>query len=209
MARARAVIVWTALFLVIAIPIAAAAFSPLLAWRQPIYIAAGLSGIAAFALLVLQPLLATGALPGLNGLRGRSVHRWVGAALVATVCFHVGGLWITSPPDVVDALLFASPTPFSAWGVIAMWAVFASALLAVLRRKLRPRNWRVIHLVLAVLIAGGTIIHAVLIEGTMEPASKLLLCAVVALATTKAVLDTRVWSRGRARARRGTPGPSN
>ena len=60
---------------------------------------------------------------------------------------HVGGLWITSPPDVIDALLFASPTPFSAWGVIAMWAIFVAALLAAFRRRLRlrPRTWRIAH----------------------------------------------------------------
>ena len=67
------------------------------------------------------------------------------AVLVVAVVIHVAALWITSPPDVVDALLFASPTPFSAWGVIAMWAVFAAALLAALRRRLRlrPRTWRI------------------------------------------------------------------
>ena len=96
------------------------------------------------ALLLLQPLLAGGYLPGLPMRRGRRVHFWVGVALVAAVVVHVLGLWLTSPPDMVDALLFRSPTPFSAWGVVAMWAVFASALLATLRRRLRlrPLVWR-------------------------------------------------------------------
>ena len=49
-----------------------------------------------------------------------------------TVIVHVAGLWLTSPPDVIDVLLFRSPTPFSAWGAIAMWAVFAAALWAAL-----------------------------------------------------------------------------
>jgi hypothetical protein len=47
--------------------------------------------------------------------------------LVVAVVVHVGGLWITSPPDMIDALLLTSPTPFSAFGVIAMWAIFAVA----------------------------------------------------------------------------------
>ncbi len=88
------------------------------------------------ALLLVQPLLAGGLLPGLRAQLGRRVHGWIGGLLVASVVVHVGGLWITSPPDVIDALLFASPTPFSVWGVIAMWAIFAAALLATLRRRL-------------------------------------------------------------------------
>ena len=31
--------------------------SPLLAWREPVYIVAGLAGVLAFALLLMQPLL--------------------------------------------------------------------------------------------------------------------------------------------------------
>ena len=145
--KPRRILVWTALVIAVGVPIAAAAVSSLLAWRDPVYIAAGFAGVVAMALLLFQPLLAAGLLPGLSGPRGRLVHRWVGSALILAVLIHVGGLWVTSPPDVIDALLFASPTPFSAWGVIAMWAVFASALLAGLRRRLRlrPRRWRLAH----------------------------------------------------------------
>ena len=115
---------------------------------------------------------------GPAGQRGRRVHRFVGGILVAAVVIHVAGLWITSPPDVVDALVFASPTPFSAWGVIAMWAVFAAALLAALRRRLRlrPRMWRFAHTALAAVVVVGSIVHALLIEGTMETVSKAVLC---------------------------------
>ena len=120
----------------VAIPIGVAATSPLLAWRDPVYIAACLAGVVAMALVLVQPLLAGGYLPGLTLSRGRRVHRWVGLLLVAAVVVHVAGLWLTSPPDVIDALLFTSPTPFSAWGVVAMWAVFAAALLAAARRRL-------------------------------------------------------------------------
>ncbi|MEL6980751.1 MAG: ferric reductase-like transmembrane domain-containing protein, partial [Pseudomonadota bacterium] len=138
-------------------PLAAAATSPLLAWREPIYIAAGFAGVVALALLLLQPLLIAGLLPGAAGRAGRRLHGWVGGVLAAAVIIHVGGLWITSPPDVVDALLFRSPTPFSAWGVISMLAVFAAALLAALRRRLKPRAWRLAHRGLVLLTIIGAV----------------------------------------------------
>ncbi len=192
----RGPLIWAALTTAIVVPIALAATSPLLAWREPIYIAAGSAGVLAMALLLLQPLLAGGYLPGLSSGQGRQAHRWVGGLLVAAVIVHVAALWITSPPDVVDALLFNSPTPFSAWGVIAMWAVFAAALLAALRRRMRlkPRTWRLAHTSLAVVIIVGSVVHAVLIEGTMETTSKVILCALVVAATAKVLIDLRVWA---------------
>ena len=113
------------------------------------------------------------------------------------VVIHVAALWITSPPDVIDALVFTSPTPFSAWGVIAMWAVFAAALLALLRRRsgLRGRTWRIGHSSLAVVVVVGSVIHAILIEGTMETVSKVALCALVLAAAIKAMGDLRVWAK--------------
>ncbi|MEL6682408.1 MAG: ferric reductase-like transmembrane domain-containing protein [Pseudomonadota bacterium] len=156
-------------------PLIMVAYSPLLQWREPVYIASGFSGVLAMVLLVLQPLLAAGLLPGLTTLQGRRVHRWIGAALVLAVMVHVGGLWITSPPDVVDALLFVSPTPFSVWGVIAMWAIFGSAALAIWRRKMRFRLWRAVHVLLAAVIVVGCVVHAALIEGTMEIYSKIVI----------------------------------
>ncbi len=148
------------------------------------------------SLLLFQPLLAGGYLPGLSGRRGRQVHRILGGTLVAAVAIHVAGLWITSPPDVVDALLFRSPTPFSAWGVIAMWAVFAAALLAALRQRLRlrPPIWRLIHTCLAATAVVGSAVHALLIEGTMETVSKIALCALVLGVTVKVLADLRVWA---------------
>ena len=195
MARTRAILVWAALACAIAVPLAAAATSPLLAWREPVYIVAGLAGVLAFALMLMQPLLIGGYLPGLSALSARRVHRWIGSLLVATVVIHVAGLWITSPPDVVDALLFVSPTPFSAWGVIAMWAVFAAALLATLRRRLRlrPRTWRVGHTSLAIILVVGSVVHALLIEGTMEIMSKVALAGLILIATIKVMTDLRVW----------------
>ena len=113
MRSARATLIWAALAAVVCVPIAAAAASPLLAWRGPVYILAGFAGIVVLGLVLVQPLLIGGYLPGLSAIRGRLAHRWIGGALVVAVIIHVGGLWITSPPDVIDALLFASPTSFS------------------------------------------------------------------------------------------------
>lgn len=187
------ILVWLVLLSAIAMPLAVAATSPLLAWRQPVYIAAGFAGVIGLALLLVQPLLATGALPGLPAPRGRHVHRWVGAGLVLAVIVHVGGLWITSPPDVVDALLFVSATPFSAWGVIAMWATFAAALVAALRGRLHPRTWRLGHTALVSVVVVTTVVHAVQIDGTMGEASKVLLCLLALAATGKAIADLRTW----------------
>jgi len=178
----------------VVIPVGVAATSPLLAWRDPIYIAACLAGVFAMAQVFVQPLLAGGYLPGLALSRGRRVHRWVGLLLVAAVVFHVAGLWITSPPDVIDALLFTSPTPFSAWGVVAMWAVFAAALLATARQRMRPRLWRLGHTALATVVVAGSVAHAMLIEGTMGTWSKAALCALAIAATIKVVIDLRIWT---------------
>jgi predicted ferric reductase len=193
----RAALIWAALALAVAVPFAAAAASPLLAWRDPVYIAGGFAGVIALGLLLVQPLLMGGTLPGFSAYRGRRAHRWIGGLLVAAVVIHVAALWITSPPDVIDALLFRAPTPFSAWGVIAMWAIFAVALLASLRRRLRlrPRTWRVAHMSLVVVIVAGSVVHAILIEGTMETVTKAALCALVVIATVKVMADLRVWAR--------------
>jgi hypothetical protein len=177
----------------IGVPVAAAAFSPQLEWRDPVYIAAGFAGIVALGLLLVQPLLAAGYLPGLSAYRGRRAHRFAGAALVAAVLVHVGGLWITSPPDMIDALTFTSPTPFSPFGVVAMWAIFATAVLATFRRRLRLRMWRLAHMSLAAVIVTGSVVHGLLIEGTMETMTKLALCALVLLAAVKVI--TGVWRK--------------
>jgi hypothetical protein len=81
----RSVLIWTALAAALAVPVVVAAASPLLAWRDPIYIAAGFAGVVGLALLLIQPLLAGGYLPGLRMRLGRRLHRWVGAGLVTAV----------------------------------------------------------------------------------------------------------------------------
>lgn len=191
----RAAAVWVALIAAFSMPVVLAANSPLLAWRQPAYIVAGFAGVIGMALLLVQPLLIGGYLSLPKPLRQRVAHRWVGLALVLAILVHVVGLWLTSPPDVMDALLFVSPTPFSVWGVVAMWAAFASALLAVLRRRLRWRIWRLGHVCLALVVVGGTVVHALLIEGTMETVSKILLCTCAVVASAKAVADLRIFGR--------------
>ena len=206
MRLARVTLIWVALVAAICVPIAAAAFSPLLAWRGPVYILAGFAGIVALGLVLVQPLLIAGYLPGLSAYRGRRAHHWIGGAVVVAVVIHVGGLWITSPPDMIDALTFTSPTPFSPFGVIAMWAIFAVALLAAFRRRLGLRTWRIVHMSLAVVIVAGSVAHAMLIEGPMETVSKAALCALVLAAAIRVMVDLvrrmRATSRGESVARR-------
>lgn len=188
-------LIWATLALAIGVPIAFAATSEQLAWRGPIYILAGFAGIVALGLVLVQPLLIGGYLPGLSAYRGRRAHHWIGGALAIAVVLHVAGLWITSPPDMIDALTFSSPTPFSPFGVIAMWAIFAVALLAALRRRLglRLRTWRIAHVPLAIVIVVCSVAHCLLIEGTMETISKAALCALVLAATIKLMVD--LWRK--------------
>lgn len=194
----RAPLIWSGVLVAIVGPLVAAGFSPLLQWRQPIYIIAGFAGIAGLGLMLVQPLLAAGVLPGLERFRGRRVHRFLGAGLIAAVLVHVVGLWIFSPPDVVDALLLRSPTPFSIWGVLAMWTLFAAALLAVFRTRLRLRTWRMSHSALVAVAIAGTVLHTLLIQGTMEPITKVMLCGLVVIVLAAVLIRQRPWvSRSR------------
>lgn len=195
MNRTRSILIWGVLLTLIIVPIVGSLLSPLLAWREPIYILAGLAGIIAMALLLVQPLLAAQYLPGLSVLSSQRLHRWIGVILVVTVIVHVGALWITSPPDVIDALTFNSPTPFSIWGVIAMWAVFAAAFMATLRGKLllRLRIWRIGHTIFVTITVIGSVVHALMIEGTMETISKIALCGLVLVVMVKVLAGRKVW----------------
>ena len=196
---ARAPLIWVGLALAICVPIALAAGSEQLAWRDPVYMLAGFAGIVALGLVLVQPLLIGGYLPGLSAYRGRRAHHWIGGALALAVVIHVAGLWITSPPDMIDALTYTSPTPFSPYGVTAMWAIFTVALLALLRRRLglRLRTWRIVHIPLAIVIVAGSVAHCLLIEGTMETISKAALCVLILVATVKVMIDLQVWRRRR------------
>ncbi len=193
MPRSRAILIWAVFAFLTVVPLAMAAFSPLLEWRDPIYIIAGFAGIIGLAIMLAQPLLVAGSLPGLPAARGRVLHRWGGALLVFSVVVHVGGLWITSPPDVIDVLLVRSPTPFAIWGLLAMWAVFAAALWAALRKRLPLRWWRVGHTGLVALAIAGTVPHAWLIYGTMETVTKGILCVAVILTALKVIIARKAW----------------
>jgi predicted ferric reductase len=195
MKSARLILIWAAFAAAICVPIAAATMSPQLEWRGPVYILAGFAGMIALGVMLVQPLLIGGYLPGLPARIGRRIHHWTGGALVVAVVIHVAGLWITSPPDMIDALTYTSPTPFSPFGVTAMWAIFAVALLATFRRRLRLRTWRIAHTLLAVVIVAGSVVHAILIEGTMETFTKAALCALVLAATIKVMTELRVWRK--------------
>ena len=183
------------LILAIAVPLALASFSPLLQWRDPIYIGSGLAGILAMGLMLAQPVLAAGYLKQFSPVTSRHVHRVVGIVLVLAVMSHVVGLWITSPPDVIDVLLFRSPTPFSVWGALAMWALFAAAIFALLRRPLKvaPRIWRRGHAALTSIAIAGTVAHVLLIEGTMEQTTKIILSILAVVVAIKAMLDLRIF----------------
>lgn len=178
--------------------------SPLLAWRSPVYIVACFAGVIGLGLLLLQPLLIGGYLPGLPKQIARRAHPCVGVMLVVAVIIHIIGLWTTSPPDVIDALTFSSPTPFSNWGVVAMWSLFATMALAIFRRRLqlRARNWRMAHSLLALVIVIGTVVHAILIEGVMETVSKVTLCVLVVIATMKLIFNLKLFSNLRSSSKR-------
>ncbi len=178
-------LLWSAACVVVALALAVAATSPLLASRDNIYIIAGIAGVVAMGLLLFQPLLMGVQPPGLRQLQAKRLHRWLGFALTSTVLLHVVGLWIFSPPDVIDALLLRSPTAFSLWGVIAMWAVLLSSALVTCQRRLRfsVRYWRIAHTALAAVIVLSTVVHTWLIEGTMGVVSKVVLCTSVLAAT--------------------------
>jgi hypothetical protein len=44
-------------------------------------------------------------------------------------------------------------------------------------------------------IVVGSVVHGILIEGTMETVSKAALCALVLAATMKVMADLRVWAK--------------
>lgn len=197
----RIALIWGGLIAIIAITLFFTAMSPLIAWRSPVYIAACFAGVIGLALLLLQPLLIGGFLPGLPKHLSRRMHPRIGVLLMICVIVHVGGLWLTSPPDVIDALTFSSPTPFSNWGVIAMWSLFATTGLALFRKrlKLRAQNWSNAHRFLALVIVIGTIVHALLIEGMMETVSKLTLCVLVFAVTIKLIFGSKFWTNFRSK----------
>jgi hypothetical protein len=185
------VAIWLALALATLAPIAIAATSPFLAARSPAYIIGGFAGITALSILLIQPLLAAKALP-LHPAKARRVHRTLGAALVILTALHIAGLYLTSPPDTLDALLLRSPTPFSVYGVIALGAVLATALLMALRTRLPRLGWAIAHNVLAIVIVIATAVHAVQIQGAMGTASKWIICGLTIITTVTVIFRIRI-----------------
>ena len=175
-------------------PIAIAATSPYLAYRDLPYIVGGFAGILCLSLLVLQPLLVGGYMPGLDRVRARRWHRCIGSAIILCVLLHVGGLYLASPEDTLDALLLVAPTPFSLYGVIAMGGVLVTGLMVALRHRLGLSflTWSLLHNALALIIVVSTVIHALWIEGAMEIVSKWALCLSALLVTSVALVEVRV-----------------
>lgn len=187
--------IWTIIAIAMTAPILAATQSPLLNWRDPIYIGSGFAGIIALSLLLVQPILVSGLLSRLKPATSKRMHHWIGILLLAAVLIHVLGLWITSPPDVIDALTFASPTPFASWGVIAVISLFVLACLGAIRHRmlLPTRVWRLVHSLVAVVLVGCSLAHVLLIEGTMETVTKWGISILIALAITRTLIARRLW----------------
>lgn len=72
-----------------------------------------------------------------------------------------------------------------------MWAVFLMGLMAAFRKRLRMplRLWQRTHLVLAIVTVIGSVVHAYLIEGTMETLTKIIISLSVLAATAKVIAD--------------------
>src|SRR4051794_28812067 len=119
---ARAPLIWIALALAIGVPIALAAGSEQLTWRGPVYILAGFAGIIALGLVLVQPLLIGGYLPGLSAYRGRRAHHWIGGALALAVGCHGSGLRTCSPPASTARLSSTSPSAFPPIYPCTRWA---------------------------------------------------------------------------------------
>lgn len=192
--RPLTVLVWLTLAVLVIAPVGIAANSPLLAGRDIAYIVSGIAGVSALALLLLQPLLAAGYLPGLRVKQERRWHRWVGSGIVFAVLLHIGGLYVTSPPDTIDALLLVSPTLFSVYGVVGLWSLILTAIFVAMRLRISMRYgiWRIIHNGLAVVVVVSSVVHAWMIEGTMGGLSKIILCAGVLVVTAFVILHLRV-----------------
>ncbi len=174
------------------VPIIIAAFSPLLASRDTAYIIGGMSGIVALSLLLVQPLLAAGYLPGRSILSQRKWHRWVGSLFIVAVALHIVGLFVTSPDDMTDALLLAAPTPFSVYGVVALWGVVLTGILVVVRKKCSLLVWTLMHNGLALIVVIASVVHAVMIEGAMSHLSKQVLCICIVVVSVFTVLHLRL-----------------
>ena len=188
------VAVWLLLAACTLVPVGLAAASPLQASREALWIFGGMAGVVALALLLVQPMLAAGLLPGSSILTARRWHRWIGATIVSAVILHVVGLYLYSPDDISDALLLVSPTPFAVYGVVGLVGVIVTALLVVVRSRsgLRYVTWRIVHNAVSLVVVMSSVVHAMLIEGAMGFVSKAILCVLVIAAAMIALIRVHV-----------------
>lgn len=179
----------------------AAALSPLQAGRDLTWIAGGLTGVLALGLLVPQGLLATGWIT--TGPRQRRWHRRTAYLLILAVLAHVGGLYLYSPDDILDALLLHMPL-YSKLGVASLAALVLVAALAAARRAFRrhPSGWRIAHGTLAALVAATAIGHTVLAWGALDGWAERLTVLAVMLAIAGALLQPLLERRRAREARR-------
>lgn len=189
-------LVWAAVLLIAASPVAVAAASPLLRGRDLVWVFGGMAGVVALSLLFVQPLLASAWLPGTRGRTGIAWHRLTGALALGLVLAHVGGLYVYSPEDIADALLLVAPTPFSLYGVTGLATLSLAALVGFSRRRVRlpPGVWRGLHLCIAAVAACASVIHAWMIEGAMGEITKGMVCAATVVSTL-AVVTARLRRR--------------
>ena len=75
-----------------------------------------------------------------------------------------------------------------------MWAAFGAAGLAVYRRRFKLHQWHLGHSALVAIVAIGTVIHALLIDGTMGTVSKTVLALACLGALALAVRRMKPWS---------------
>ncbi|WP_293859335.1 ferric reductase-like transmembrane domain-containing protein [uncultured Alsobacter sp.] len=195
---------WVAVVAIAGLPAVLAAVSPLQRGREALWVIGGMAGVLAFSLLFVQPVLMARVPRLLAPAAALRWHRRVGSCAIALVLLHVGALYAYSPDDVRDALLLVSPTPFSVYGVIGLVGIVGTAVLVVLRRawpSAAMRTWRLFHSLLAIVIVTAGAVHALMIEGTMEDRTKLVLCvaAVVAVLVSAWQVNMRPGLRGGAR----------
>jgi predicted ferric reductase len=192
--RRLRIALWIIVAAIAAVPVIAAAASPLQKGRELLWVIGGMAGVVAMSLLFIQPLFKAAVPALLTPRHGIYWHRIGGIAIVAMVALHVGALYAYSPDDITDALLLVAPTRFSLYGVISMWCVVLTAILAATRRLLRLDYglWRILHSVLAVAIVASGAIHAIQIEGAMEDYSKFAICIAALAVTTLGALEVNV-----------------
>lgn len=189
-----ALVNWALIIFLVGVPVLVAVFSPLLDSREAIYRVGGLAGVAALALLLIQPLLAIGYFKTISRIRQRRMHLWTGALLVLAVFMHIYALYLTSPDDMMDALFLRSATPFSIYGFIGMMGIVLITILVTLRKKINIpfKWWKVLHATVGVLVVLASVVHALWIQGTMGTVSKWMLCGTILIATGFAVFKLEV-----------------